>query len=143
MLKLARPARSGMAVCSPDRDLHEQSRVRVLDAKFRAVQLRDQYSGASELGMLQVINFALSTSIAVLAAFAAQYGSALPDALDWKAAVAAFMFGFGLDQIRDTVDNVLAVVEHQHQLSGLQVFGEDGQRRQARPLAQATPLSNR
>ncbi len=65
------------------------------------VQIRDQYRGASELGWLQVINFGLSTSIAVLAAFAAQYGSALPDALDWKAAVAAFMFGFGLDQIRD------------------------------------------
>jgi len=65
------------------------------------VVLRDQYKGASELGMLQFMNFCLSTSIAVLAAFAAQYGSALPETLTWQAAVAAFMFGFGIDQIRD------------------------------------------
>jgi hypothetical protein len=67
----------------------------------RTITLRGRAKRPSELGMLQFMNFVLSTSIAVLAAFAAQYGSVLPDAIDWKTGVAAFMFGFGIDQIRD------------------------------------------
>jgi hypothetical protein len=37
----------------------------------------------------------------VLTAFAAQYGAGVPDTTDWKNCVTAFLFGFGIDQLRD------------------------------------------
>ena len=49
--------------------------------------------------------FFITTAMAVLAAFGAQYSGVLPIAVDWSAGVTAFMFGFGIDQLRDRTTN--------------------------------------
>jgi hypothetical protein len=50
---------------------------------------------------MQIATFIISTGIAVLAAFGTQYGGGLPSSIDWSVSVSAFLFGFGIDQIRD------------------------------------------
>lgn len=55
--------------------------------------------GVGAIG-IEVATFFISFSIAVVAAYGAQY-STLPTADSWSVFITAFMFGFGLDQIRD------------------------------------------
>lgn len=62
----------------------------------------------SLISWMDLFGFAISTSIAVVVAFGAKYGASvsdLPSHLAFSDALTAFMFGFGLDQLRDTVSN--------------------------------------
>jgi hypothetical protein len=65
------------------------------------IQMQRQRDRASSLGAIQIITFCITTGMAVLAAFGAQYGGVLPIKIDWGAGVTALLFGFGIDQIRD------------------------------------------
>ena len=67
----------------------------------RKVTMQQQKDRASSLGAIQVITFCITTGMAVLASFGAQYGGVLPFTIDWGASVTALLFGFGIDQIRD------------------------------------------
>jgi len=57
-----------------------------------------QGRGHGIIGM-QILSFAVTSLVALCAAFGAQY-STTPEALTLSAALAAVLFGFGLDQIR-------------------------------------------
>jgi hypothetical protein len=48
-------------------------------------------------------SFSVTTAIAIVTAFGAHYASSLPDVITWSDWLSSFMFGFGLDQLRDTV----------------------------------------
>ena len=52
---------------------------------------------------MELAGFAVTSAIAVVTAFGAHYGSSLPNVITWSDWLAAFMLGFGLDQLRDTV----------------------------------------
>jgi hypothetical protein len=49
------------------------------------------------------INFLVTASIAVVTAFGTKYATTLPNVVGWPDCLTAFMLGFGLDQLRDTV----------------------------------------
>lgn len=66
--------------------------------------LRDR-EGTVGISAMQVTTFVITTATAVLAAFGAQYSGVLPTAIDWGVGVTAFMFGFGIDQVRDRTTN--------------------------------------
>jgi hypothetical protein len=67
----------------------------------REIRMQGQKNRASSLGAVQVITFCVTTGMAVLASFGAQYSTALPTTIGWGASVTALLFGFGIDQIRD------------------------------------------
>jgi hypothetical protein len=52
---------------------------------------------------IELASFAVTTAIAVVTAFGAHYGSSFPNVIGWSDALSSFMFGFGLDQLRNTV----------------------------------------
>ena len=67
----------------------------------QVIAMQRQRDRESSLGAIQYITFGITTGMAVLAAFGAQYGGVLPISIDWGAGVTALLFGFGIDQIRD------------------------------------------
>ena len=67
----------------------------------QVLTMRRPKARASSVGAMQIITFIVTTGMAILAAFGAEYGSVLPTSVDWGAAVTALLFGFGIDQIRD------------------------------------------
>lgn len=67
----------------------------------QVIQMQRQKDRASSLGAIQIITFFITTGMAVLASFGAQYGGVLPVTVDWGVSVTALLFGFGIDQIRD------------------------------------------
>ena len=71
-------------------------------ARELTLQPRD---GSAGVTAMQAATFFITTAMAVLAAFGAQYSGVLPIAVDWSAGVTAFMFGFGIDQLRDRTTN--------------------------------------
>jgi hypothetical protein len=67
----------------------------------KTLQLRAHSNGVSSLRVMQMATFLITTAVAVLAAFGAQYTQSLPTTIDWSAAVTGFLFGFGIDQLRN------------------------------------------
>jgi hypothetical protein len=57
---------------------------------------------------MEIASFFISAAIAVATAFGTQYASGMPDELTWAACSSAFMLGFGLDQLRDTISPAAA-----------------------------------
>lgn len=52
---------------------------------------------------MEVASFLVTLAIATVSAFGTQYATSLPNVITWSDWVSAFLFGFGLDQLRDTV----------------------------------------
>jgi hypothetical protein len=52
---------------------------------------------------MEIASFFISVAIAVATAFSTQYASGVPNEITWSACLTAFMLGFGLDQLRDTI----------------------------------------
>lgn len=52
---------------------------------------------------MELASFCVTLAIATVSAFGTQYASSLPNVITWSDWVSAFLFGFGLDQLRDTV----------------------------------------
>jgi len=52
---------------------------------------------------IELTSFAVVTAIAVVTAFGAHYSSSIPNVLGWSDLLTAFMLGFGLDQLRNTL----------------------------------------
>jgi hypothetical protein len=71
----------------------------------KTLEMRDPHDHVSSLTAMQIITFAITTGTAVLAAFGAQYASAIPTDIDWGVSVTALLFGFGIDQVRDRAAN--------------------------------------
>jgi hypothetical protein len=68
--------------------------------------------GAAEgwrLEPMEVASFFISAAIATATAFGTQYASGLPDEITWATCSSAFMLGFGLDQLRDTISPAASV----------------------------------
>jgi hypothetical protein len=59
---------------------------------------------------MEIASFIISAAIAAATAFGTQYASGVPDELTWAAYSSAFMLGFGLDQLRDTISPVAATM---------------------------------
>lgn len=53
---------------------------------------------------MDLATFFVTTSIAIVTAFGAHYASSLPNVISFADYATSFMFGFGLDQLRDTVN---------------------------------------
>lgn len=70
----------------------------------KVVTLRRPTGGWWKVEPMEVASFAVTTSIAVVTAFGAHYASSLPNVITWSDWLSAFMLGFGLDQLRDTVN---------------------------------------
>jgi hypothetical protein len=52
---------------------------------------------------MDLLSFTVTAAIAVVTAFGAKYATGVPNVIDWPDCLTAFMLGFGLDQLRDTV----------------------------------------
>ena len=52
---------------------------------------------------MELATFGVTAAIAVVTAFGAHYASSLPNVITWSDWLSSFTFGFGLDQLRDTV----------------------------------------
>ena len=61
----------------------------------QSIQMQGQRDRASSLGAIQIITFAVTTGMAILASFGAQYGGGLPLSIDWGAGVTALLLIFG------------------------------------------------
>jgi hypothetical protein len=59
---------------------------------------------------MDLASFVVTAAIAVATAFGTQYASGLPDVITWPAGLSAFMLGFGLDQLRDTISPAASAV---------------------------------
>jgi hypothetical protein len=59
---------------------------------------------------MEIASFFISVAIAVATAFGTQYASGVPDQITWSAGLSAFMLGFGLDQLRDTISPAAAAL---------------------------------
>ena len=53
--------------------------------------------------MTGLVGFAITSAIAVVTAFGTKYATSVPNAVGWSDCLTAFLLGFGLDQLRDTV----------------------------------------
>jgi hypothetical protein len=49
------------------------------------------------------VGFAVTAAVAVITAFGTKYATSLPNVVGWGDCLTAFLLGFGLDQLRDTV----------------------------------------
>jgi len=59
---------------------------------------------------MEIASFFISAAIAVATAFGTQFGGGVPNEITWSAGFSAFMLGFGLDQLRDTISPGTAAV---------------------------------
>jgi len=69
-----------------------------------------QGRGQGVIGM-QILSFAVTSLVALCAAFGTQYSS-IPEALTLSAALSAVLFGFGLDQIRSKASIAASATPH-------------------------------
>jgi hypothetical protein len=58
--------------------------------------------------MTDLAGFTTSAAVAIAAAYGAKYASSLPNLITWNDCLTAFLLGFGLDQLRDTVTSPVA-----------------------------------
>jgi hypothetical protein len=77
---------------------------------------------------MELASFCVTAAIAVVTAFGAQYATSIPNVVTWSDWLTAFMLGFGLDQMRDTV-------------SGASATGAAASTVPATPAAPAAPLA--
>lgn len=76
----------------------------IIDLPTKQLTLRRSARPALRGREIDLATFCVTTSIAIVTAFSAHYASSLPDIISFTDYVTSFMFGFGLDQLRDTVN---------------------------------------
>jgi hypothetical protein len=74
-----------------------------LQLKSQPMVPRDK-TGWLKVEPMEWASFSVTTAIAIVTAFGAHYAGSLPNEITWSDWLSSFMLGFGLDQLRDTVN---------------------------------------